>query len=145
MPPQPAPAGGRNRGVAVWILAALSVVLLLLAGAMTALYISKNSALADAKRTIRQRDSTVSAKTAEVESTRRDLQAAKDDLAKTKTDLSGSQNQAAELQRQKDVISKCLNLLAEGVQAASNGDRATATKKQNEAQPVCDEADRYLG
>jgi hypothetical protein len=131
------PQPSRKRGLAVPILAALTVLLLIVASALTTLYVSKNSELGRAKHTISQRESDLSAKNAELEKVQRDYE-------KAKTDLGGSQSQTEELTHEKQVISKCLNLLAEGGLAAQKGDRATATKKQNEAEPVCREADRYL-
>jgi hypothetical protein len=143
-PSNPPPSGSaagpqptRKRGLAVPILAALAVLLLIATSAITTLYVSKNSELRRANHTISQRESDLSAKNAELEKMRHDYE-------KAKTDLSGSQNQIEELTHEKQVISKCLNLLAEVGQAAQKGDRATATKKQNEAEPVCREADRYL-
>lgn len=75
----------------------------------------------------------------EIAQLRKDLQDSRDELARTKQDLTGTQNQADELRRQKDVIVKCLNLAGE--LARTNG--GTAAKRQ-EAQKVCDEAERYL-
>ncbi len=131
----PQPAGGRRRGAP--LLAAVTVLLLLVGGVMSALYVTKNSELSSTKRD-------VAAEEAKVKDLEQQLQKAKDDLADVRQDLTGTQNAQKETQRQKQVISKCLTLIAQAGQAAERNDRTTYNKVIKEVDKVCTEADKYL-
>jgi hypothetical protein len=133
-----------KRGPLVPILAVLSAVLFLSTAALGVLFGVEHGAKSRTEKTLSQRTSTLAAKSSELDQTRSDLQRANDELGRAKTDLTGSKNQADELKRQKAIISKCFNLLDEVLAAASNGDRATVTKKEPEMNAACREADRYI-
>lgn len=133
--PAPQPAGGRRRSAP--LLAAAAVLLLLVGGVMSALYFTKNSELSSTKRD-------VAAEQAKVKNLEQQLQKAKDDLADVRQDLTGTQNAQKETQRQKQVISKCLTLIAEAGRAAERNDRTTYEKTIKEVDKVCTEADKYL-
>ncbi|MBT8223995.1 MAG: hypothetical protein HKP61_17315 [Dactylosporangium sp.] len=142
MPMGHPPAGGRS-GITV-VFGVFMVLFLIVAGVMTGLFISKNNALGDSKKTVSQRDDTISQNTEEIDQLKSEVGQLKDDLDQARTDLTGSQNQADELKRQKQVISRCLELLAEAAEAAEAGDTATSRAKTTEAEPVCKEAGTYL-
>jgi septal ring factor EnvC (AmiA/AmiB activator) len=108
------------------------------------LYVTKNGDYNDAKKTVAARDETIKTQNDEKTKLQADLKSAQQDLENTKRDLGGAQGQADELKRQKQVISKCISLLGEAGQARAKGDTATADAKEKEADPVCDEAGRYL-
>jgi hypothetical protein len=118
-------------------LALVAAALLLLAGIMTALYFTTSNELSRAEKNL-------ATNIQQVEQLNRDVKAANDRVAKAQQDLAGTKNSRNELQRQKDVIARCLNLLAQAGQAASRGDRSEYEDAIEKAQPVCREADRYL-
>jgi hypothetical protein len=135
-PPGLQPPGPR-RGRGVPVLASLAVLLLLVGGVMTALYVTKSSQLGDTKQD-------VAAGEAKIKDLEQQLQKTKDDLAKARQDLTGTQNAQKETQRQKQVISKCLNLLGEAGAAAARNDRTTYDKVIKQVDKACDEAEKYL-
>lgn len=141
-------AVGERRGRGLLVATILAVFLFLAAGAMTGLYLVQTGELDETKKKltaqISERDTKITEQTGEIDKLKKDVQATKDEVEKVKQDLSGTQNTAEELKRQKAVISRCLNLLAEANHLADQGQTAQARAKLNEANPVCDEADRYL-
>lgn len=128
----------RRRGrVLVPVLAALTVLLLLAAGAMTAMYVGKDRQYRDTRTQLSQaRD--------ERDQAKKDLGKARSDLEAARGDLQGSRNATAESKRQLAVISKCLDLIGQAGAAARRGDQATYNAKMKAADPVCSEADKYL-
>jgi hypothetical protein len=143
-PSGPAPAPAR-RGAAVPVLAGLAALLLLAAGVMTALYITKNNALSSSKKTVAARNTTISDRDAQVKKLQSDLQAKSDELDKARQDLTGSQNQTQELKKEKDTIKQCITLLGEAGDLRDKGDNAGAQAKEAQAKPICDQAFIYLG
>lgn len=150
-PPMSAPPFGpaaqpaARRGVAVPLLASLLALFVLLTGVMTALFLARSSDYTKAKHTIAARNTTIRTDEAQLKQLKDDLQDKQDELDKAQQDLKGSQNQADELKHEKQVIANCLNLLGEATAASERGDKATAQAKVDQAKPVCDEAERYLG
>jgi hypothetical protein len=134
-PPGPGVPGRRRPGVP--LLAALLVLLLLVGGVMTALYLTKNGELGDTKQDL-------TAQQAKVKDLEQQLQKTKDDLADARQDLTGTQNAQKETQRQKQVISKCLNLIAQMGRAAQRGDQTAYNKAARDADKTCTEAEKYL-
>jgi hypothetical protein len=134
-PTMPAPVVPPPRR-APWlpIVASAAAFFLLVSAIMTVLFITRNSAYNQHKRIAAEQQQTLQDDLKKVEAER--------DAAKR--DLGGAQGQADELTRQKQVISNCLNLLAEAGAAARNGDQATSDAKAKEADPICQEAFRYL-
>ena len=130
------------------VLSIVTVFLLLGAGALGALFMSTSNKLDRTEKTltaqVSERDTKIGSQDDQIEQLRKDLQASKDELAETKQTLTGTQNNAEEIKRQKGVIVKCLNLLAEASMLADQGKTSQARAKLAEANPVCDEADRYL-
>jgi hypothetical protein len=126
------------------IFAGLAVLFLLATAVLTVLYVTRNGDYNDQKRTVAQRDQSIQGLNGDVERLKNDLKRAETERDNARRDLGGAQGQADELKRQKAVISKCLNLLGEATAAARRGDSATAAAKEKEADPVCDEAARYL-
>ncbi|HET6213022.1 MAG TPA: hypothetical protein VFE14_09135 [Micromonosporaceae bacterium] len=143
------PAGPPRRGRG-WIitLSILLALFLLATGVLTTLYVTKSGEYAKTKKDltaqVSDRDTKLAAQGIELEQAKKDMQTTKDELADAKQALTGTQNTADELKRQKAVISKCLNLLGEGSQLADEGKTSAARAKFKEAEPVCDEADKYL-
>jgi hypothetical protein len=140
-PGGPTPSSGQPKNKLVPIFASLMVVFLLATAVVTVLYITKNGDYNDHKKAAATKEQQLSG---DLKKTQDDLKKAQDDLASTKRDLGGAQDQADELKRQKQVISNCIKLLVEAGDAAEAGNTALAQQKQNEATPVCNEADRYL-
>jgi septal ring factor EnvC (AmiA/AmiB activator) len=130
-PPPPA-----RRGPGVPLLAGLAV-LLLLVGVMTALFITKNSELGDTKQD-------VAAQEDKIKDLEQQVQKAKDDLAAARQDLTGTQNAQQETQRQKQVMSKCLNLIADLGRAAERNDQTAYNKAAKDLDKACAEAEKYL-
>jgi hypothetical protein len=133
-----------RRGPAMPIFASLAVVFLLATAILAVLFVTKSGDYNDQKKVATQRQENINALQADLDKTKADLQKAQDDLAATKRDLGGAQGQADELKRQKAVISRCINLLFEAGQADAAGNSGLASAKRAEAQPVCNEADKYL-
>jgi hypothetical protein len=138
-----APAGSR-RAPTTAIFASLMVVFLLATAVLTVLYVTKNGDYNEQKKTSAERQQNINALNGEVQKTKDELAKTQEELATTKRDLGGSQAQADELKRQKAVISKCITLLGEASEAAEAGNAALAQQKQAEAEPICNEAGRYL-
>jgi septal ring factor EnvC (AmiA/AmiB activator) len=125
-----------RRGPGIPLLAGLAV-LLLLVGVMTALFITKNSELGDTKQD-------VAAQEDKIKDLEQQVQKAKDDLAAARQDLTGTQNAQKETQRQKQVMSKCLNLIADLGRAAQRNDQAAYDKAAKDLDKACAEAEKYL-
>jgi hypothetical protein len=136
-PSAPAPA---KRGVAVPILAAVAVLLLIAAGVMTGLYVNKNNALATANNTIKTRDKTIADREKDLKTTKGDLEAKTAALDKAQQDLRGTQNESDKNKHDKQVVSNCLKLLLDALDAADKGDKATFDKKLAEMKTPCAEA-----
>jgi outer membrane murein-binding lipoprotein Lpp len=126
------------------ILAAVAAFLLLTSVIMGVLFITRNSGYNQQKRTATERQHTIDSLNSDAQKLRDDLKKAEAERDAAKRDLGGAQGQADELTRQKQIISHCLNLLAEAGTAARNGDQATSAAKTKEADPICQEAFRYL-
>src|SRR5947207_2427613 len=142
-PAGPAPAP--RRGPAVPVLAAATVLFVLVAGVMSALFITRSNALASSKKTVAARNSTISERDAQVKKLQNDLQAKSDELDKAKQDLTGSQNQTQELKKEKDTIKQCITMLGDATDLRDKGDTAGAQTKEAQAKPICDQAFIYLG
>jgi hypothetical protein len=140
-PGAPAPA---RRGPATGIFAGLMVLFLLATAVLAVLFITKNGDYNEQKQVSAQRQENINKLQGDLDKTKQDLQKSADDLAAAKRDLGGAQGQADELKRQKAVISKCITLLGEAGQAQAQGNTALANSKRAEADPICDEAGRYL-
>jgi hypothetical protein len=117
------------------------VVFLLATAVVAVLNITKSGDYNDSKDAAAAKEAQLSG---DLKKTQDDLKKAQDDLAASKRDLTGAQGQADELKRQKSVISQCIRLLVEAGQASTAGNAALAAQKQAEAEPICNEADRYL-
>ena len=142
-PTGPVPSGPAEprRSPLVAVFASLAVLFLLVTGVMTALYVTKNNAYNDLKRTSAAKEASLND---ELTKTKGDLTKTQSDLRDAQQQASGSEAQAKELARQKGVISKCLTLLAESARLAQAGDTAGAAAKDAEAAPICREASSYL-
>jgi hypothetical protein len=136
-PAMVAPVAPPDRSPWLSIVASAAAFLLLVSAIMTVLFVTRNVAYQEHKRTAQTLDS-------ENRKLREDLKKAETERDLAKRDLGGAQGQADELTRQKQVISNCLNLLAEAGTAARNGDQPTSDAKSKEAEPICQEAFRYL-
>ncbi|HEX5595635.1 MAG TPA: hypothetical protein VFX61_06370 [Micromonosporaceae bacterium] len=142
------PPAAPPKGRAALVLTIVAVLLFVLGGVMTGLYLAKsnelNSTRNDLTAQIAERDDTIGAQEKEIGELKRDVETAKDKIDSVEQNLKGTENQRDELERQKQVISKCLNLLGEAGAAANAGNRSAYEKAMKEADKVCDEADRYL-
>lgn len=132
-----APQPPARRGRATPVLAAIAVLLLLVGGVMSALYVTKNGELSDTKHDVASQE-------AQIKDLQGQLEKAKDDLSAARQDLTGTQNAQKETQRQKAVISKCLNLIAEAGSAAARNDTAEYNRIAKQVDKACDEAEKYL-
>jgi hypothetical protein len=131
----PQPPGRRGRATPV--LAAVAVLLLLVGGVMTALYVTKNGELSDTKHDVASQE-------AKIKDLEGQLEKAKDDLTAARQDLTGTQNAQKETQRQKQIISKCLNLIADLGSAAARNDTAAVNRIGKQVDKACEEAEKYL-
>lgn len=86
-----------------------------------------------------------SAHEAAVTRLRTNLQGVEDDLAATQQELEGAQNMVELLRGEQGVIRRCVTLNAEVLDAIIGGDQAAFDAVIDEAEAVCDEADRILG
>jgi outer membrane murein-binding lipoprotein Lpp len=122
---------------AILVLAVVAGLLFVLGGIMTGLFFAKSSELSRTERDL-------AANVQQIDKLNRDVKAANERAAKTQQALTGTQNSRKEIERQKQVIARCLTLLVEVGQAANNGDRSAYEEAVEEAEKVCEEADRYL-
>jgi hypothetical protein len=149
MPPTSGPVGalggpapsGQPRNKMVPILAGLMVLFLLATAVMSVLFITKSGDYNDHKKASQQKEAQLAG---DLKKSQDDLKKAQEDLASKDRDLTGSQAQADELKRQKSVISQCIRLLGEAGDASRAGNAALAAQKEAEAEPICNEAGKYL-
>jgi hypothetical protein len=143
MPGVPA-ASARPRRTAVIVLASLMALFLVAAGVLGGLYITKNNAYQQQVRTVAARNATVDSQKKQIDDLQQQLKSTQDKLTDATQKATGTQNQVDELTHEKQVISQCLDLLGQAAAAANRGDRSTANKLAAQADPVCNEADKYL-
>lgn len=137
----PTPPSGPPKSKMVPIFASLMVVFLLATAVVSVLYITKSGDYNEKTKAAAAKEAQLSG---DLKKTQDDLKKAQDDLAASKRDLTGAQGQADELKRQKTVISNCIRLLGEAGDASRAGNAALAAQKEAEAEPICNEAGRYL-
>jgi hypothetical protein len=133
-----------RRGRAVPVLASLATVLLIAAGVLAALYVTKDSAYRKQVNTVKDRDTTISTQNSKIADLEGQLKTTQDKLKDETQKADGSQNQVTELTHEKQVISQCISLLGQVDAAVNKGDRATAQRLLTQSGPICDEAQRYL-
>jgi flagellar basal body-associated protein FliL len=139
------PGRAGKRRPRVIVLVCLLVVFVVATAVMTALFVAKSGDYTRARRTVAARSSNLQAERAHNQQLSSDLQSTRDELDKVKQDLEGIQKQADELRHEKQVITDCVNLLAQASDAQHSGDPAGAQAKLRQARAVCVEAQRYLG
>jgi hypothetical protein len=137
---QTPPPAGPKRSPVVPILAGVAALLLLLAGVMTGLFVARNNALAAANRTIKAREATIADRDKELKQLKTDLEAKSAALDKAQQDLRGTQNESDKNKHDKQVVSTCLQLLLDALDAANRNDKATFEKKLNDMNKPCAEA-----
>jgi uncharacterized ion transporter superfamily protein YfcC len=138
---QPPPA---KRGIALPLFAGLTVLFFLVSAVMTGLYVTKSGAYDRKVADVKAKNTTIAARDSQVSDLQKQLQGLKDQLDAAGQKQSGTQGQLDEITREKQVISNCLTLLLEALDAASKGDKATATAKANAADAPCTESQKYL-
>jgi peptidoglycan hydrolase CwlO-like protein len=126
------------------ILAGLVVLFVIATGVLAGLFVTKNSAYNKQSATLRARNATVASQTKQLGIDKDQLKSLQDQLEDANQKATGTQNQVDELNHEKQVISQCLDLSGQAVDAAGRGDRTTANKLLAQAEPICDEADKYL-
>jgi hypothetical protein len=148
--PQPMPrrAGGGSRMPLV-LVSVIAGLLLVVGGVMTYLWVSASSELDDTRieltGEVDQLNGTVGERDTEIDRLNDELQQAQDELADAQTALEGTENQVDILEEEKDTIRACLVLFGEADAAIQAGDDAQAEAILEEAEPVCEEANRALG
>jgi peptidoglycan hydrolase CwlO-like protein len=133
----------RGRGALITF-AVLTVVLFLASAVLTGLYVTKSGAYDKKVTDLKGRDTTISSLNGQVDDLKKQLQAANDKLDQANQKQTGTQNELDQVTKEKNVISNCLTLLSEAINAASVGNQALAKSKADAAQAPCDEADKYL-
>jgi hypothetical protein len=143
--PQPGheqPAAGRGKAVPVF--AGLAALFLIVAVVLGALFVTKNSAYNKQSNTLKARNTTISNQNRQHEIDGDQLKSLQSQLDDETQKASGSQNQVTELTHEKQIISQCLDLSGQAVDAAERGDKTTANKLIAQADPICNEAEGYL-
>jgi hypothetical protein len=133
-----------KRGIAMPLFAGLTVLFFLVSAVMTGLYVTKSGAYDRKVADVKAKNTTISARDGQISDLQHQLQGLKDQLDAAGQKQSGTQGQLDEITREKQVISNCLTLLLEALDAASKGDKATATAKANAADAPCTESQKYL-
>ncbi len=133
-----------KRGLAVPLLAALTVLFFLVSAVMTGLFITKNGDYDKKVSEVKVRDTTISSLNSQLTDLKTQLQAAKDQIDASTQKQTGTQNELDEVRKEKQVVSNCLSLLEQAIVAANKGDKATVDSTVQQAQQPCDEAQRYL-
>lgn len=123
------------------MLAILSVVFFLAAALATTLYVTKNNAY---NSKVRSSNAQISDDQSRIKDLQTQLQSAKDELSTLQQQQRGTQDQLDEITKEKQVISQCLNLLAQAGAASQAGDRTRANQLATQADQVCSEAEKYL-
>jgi hypothetical protein len=142
-PPSAEP--GKKRGAAVPVLSGLTVLFLIVAGVFVGLYIDKSSKLNAEQKTVASQKSTITDNTSEIDRLNRDLKTKTEQLNETEQKLRGSQSLADKTKQERDVVGKCLTLLTEALNAASQGNKTVFDAKILEMRTPCNEADKILG
>jgi hypothetical protein len=140
----PTPAGPA-KGKSTLVLTLVAVLLFVIGGVMTGLFVAKSGELTKTEQRlsgqVADRDTKIDANAKEIDGLKRDLQTSRDSLDDVKQDLTGTQNDRDEQARQKKVIGTCLDLLTKAL-AADN--KAAFDKVAKEADKACTEAEKYL-
>jgi chromosome segregation ATPase len=138
---QPPPA---KRGVAMPLFAGLTVLFFLVSAVMTGLYVSKSGAYNGKVNDVKAKNAAIATKDGQISDLQKQVAALQGQLDAAGQKQSGTQSQLDEISREKDVIGNCLTLLLEALDAASKGDKATATAKASAADAPCTESQKYL-
>ena len=137
-----------RRGRSTLILAIVAGLLFVLGGVMTGLFVAKNSELSSTKQDLgaqlTSKDSTISTNEKDIAKLRDDLTKAQNELEDTKQVLGGTRKDRDQIEKEKQVISRCLTLFTQSINAIAAGDRATFQRITPERQRVCAEASKYL-
>jgi peptidoglycan hydrolase CwlO-like protein len=150
-PPGAVPSYRQKRGPLTPILAVATVILLIAAVTMTALFVVKNNDLGDTRTKLSASERTASRQAKELKSDgetisglQSDLSDTKEQLDATKQELTGTKNQLGSTQAEKAVVSRCLNLVLQFIQAVNAGDAAKAKSLSAQANSPCQAADRII-
>ena len=137
---------GRERWVP--ILAGATALLLVLSGVFAGLWYFQTSdlerKLADREKTIASHEDTIKDNKKEISELKEDLEKAQEDLASAQEELEATEGENEDLASEKEIISECLRLLIEFLDAAGRNDQATAEQKLAELQQPCEEAEQLI-
>jgi septal ring factor EnvC (AmiA/AmiB activator) len=133
----------------VVILSVVAGLLLVAGGLMTFLWLDTSGELddtrADLTAQISELNDTVAARDGEIDRLGGELQETQDSLTDAETRLEGTENTVEELEDNQDTIRECILLLGAANAALEEGDDAEAAALADQAEPICEEADRILG
>jgi uncharacterized protein HemX len=138
----PFPPPRRSRTVP--ILAAVAALLFIAAAAFGGLYFAKSGDYNRKVDTLKARDATVASQQKQLTDLQAQLKTTQDQLNDANQRATGSQNQVNELTHEKQVISQCIALLGQAADAADAGNTSQAQALAKQADPICNEADKYL-
>lgn len=141
------PPPSRGRGPLVPVLAAVAALLLIAAVVMTGLFVAKSGEfddsqeqLAASRATAEQQRQDLEGKDQEITQLNGDLTATRESLAESEQARTGSEDRAGELAMEKQIVTTCLTLILDYLDAAGAGDEGRAQELLPQIEPACDRA-----
>jgi hypothetical protein len=133
-----------KRGRTVPVLAGLAALFFVGTVLFAGLFFAKNSGYHKQVSTVAARNATITAQSSQLDQLKTQLKTTQDELTDETQKASGTQNQVDELNHEKQVISNCIDLQNQAVEAYLDGDKTKSNSLSKQADTACTEASKYL-
>ncbi|GAA3397785.1 hypothetical protein [Cryptosporangium minutisporangium] len=137
------PAAPKKNRLVV-ILGAATALLLVLALTMTGLFIAKNGEQNDTQAKLTAAENTIDARDSKITTLEKDLTDTKTKLTNTEQQLNGTKDSLGTANADKQVISQCLKLVIEALDAIGKGDQAKTDQLIKQLDAPCTKAEALI-